>query len=499
MPKTGFVIHNGIKQVFTTGPQTGNPVVNGYAINGTLQGPTVNYNQSFVEGSVETLSAGGQVWVRVKEDQTQCAPDCNAPTFSNISQNCSTNVFTLTSTNVNASTTPNTRIEVSTNNFSTILATFNRSNSNGNNNYSVDLSSLGIIRGTTIYFRLVNLCVYDSVNATSQPSEVKTITCEACCTPSFTAGTPTTDFFGFTSIVLTINLGTCESLITQLALETSTDNGATWYRTLIGKTTTHTITPFVTTKFRIQSICGGVNSEYSNVFEHVSVVTPQPKPGYTTLGPYDTSEIACTNGNLQGAVLGLNNISTDIVEVGAAVYSYSFTSEPTLLTGYPGWYAIAPSLSALYTAARLNTDGYIVEVGQSCSVVSGGDSGIPISIGIGSGPKIICDLLYRQGYLPKEIWEADEKFGRLMLKTNKKGMLGYLTWAKPVVKFLSENPQYSKYFYLITKPWSEHMAYQMGVLPKDNKLGKVIHYIGSKFSLMVYKFITSRRKRRKKQ
>ena len=117
--------------------------------------------------------------------------------------------------------------------------------------------------------------------------------------------------------------------------------------------------------------------------------------------------------------------------------------------------------------------------------------------GGGTQQKIICDLLYHQGYLPKEIWEADEKFGRLMLKTNKKGMFGYLTWAKPVVNFLTKNPQYSKYFYLITKPWSEHMAYMMGVLPEDNKLGKVIHYFGNKFSLVVYELITSKKKRRK--
>jgi ribosomal protein S8 len=100
--------------------------------------------------------------------------------------------------------------------------------------------------------------------------------------------------------------------------------------------------------------------------------------------------------------------------------------------------------------------------------------------------KIICDLLYRQGYLPKHIWEADQKFGQLMMRENTKGLLGYLIWAGPVVDFLTKKPQYSKYFYLITKPWSEHMAYMMGVLPNDNKFGKVIHTIGNQFSLLVY-------------
>ena len=100
--------------------------------------------------------------------------------------------------------------------------------------------------------------------------------------------------------------------------------------------------------------------------------------------------------------------------------------------------------------------------------------------------KIICDLLYKQGYLPKHIWEADQKFGQLMMRENTKGLLVYLIWAEPVVDFLSKKPQYSKYFYLITKTWSEHMAYMMGVLPNDNKLGKAIHIVGNQFSLLVY-------------
>ena len=142
------------------------------------------------------------------------------------------------------------------------------------------------------------------------------------------------------------------------------------------------------------------------------------------------------------------------------------------------------------------SDPTIYDSCTACSYINI-DTGGGTGTGSGFQQKIICDLLYRQGYLPKEIWEADEKFGRLMLKTNKKGMFGYLTWAKPVVNFLTKNPQYSKYFYLITKPWSEHMAYMMGVLPEDNKLGKVIHYFGNKFSLVVYELITSKKKRRK--
>jgi hypothetical protein len=153
----------------------------------------------------------------------------------------------------------------------------------------------------------------------------------------------------------------------------------------------------------------------------------------------------------------------------------------------------------VYALCKINNDGFITVTPTYCSTfnIDIGDVGSG-SWGGGSGPKIICNLLYSQGFLSKEIWEADEKFGRLMLRKNKEVLFGYLTWAKPVVRFLTKNPQYSKYLYFVSKPWNEHMAYTMGVLPKDNKIGKIIHYIGSKFSILIYKVITSKRKKRKK-
>jgi hypothetical protein len=39
------------------------------------------------------------------------------------------------------------------------------------------------------------------------------------------------------------------------------------------------------------------------------------------------------------------------------------------------------------------------------------------------------------------------------------------------------------------------MAYTNGVLSKDNKIGKIINYISSKFSILIYKLIISKRKK----
>ena len=145
---------------------------------------------------------------------------------------------------------------------------------------------------------------------------------------------------------------------------------------------------------------------------------------------------------------------------------------------------------------KINNLGKVTSVTGYCSIYGTGGGGGGYGGG-GSGfsnGKIICNLLYHQGYLPKEIWKADQDFGRLMLKTNKEGLFGYLIWAKPIVSFLTRNPKYSKYVYLVTKPWSEHMAYMMGVLPNDNKLGKTIHYFGNKFCIMVYKLYILKRR-----
>lgn len=107
--------------------------------------------------------------------------------------------------------------------------------------------------------------------------------------------------------------------------------------------------------------------------------------------------------------------------------------------------------------------------------------------------KIICDMLYRQGFIPEHIWEADERFGSIMARKNKTISIGYLIWATPVVAYFKKNPQYSKYLYILVKPWSEHMAYTMGVLPKDNLIGKGLHFMGCQYSKLTYHYYRLKR------
>ena len=100
--------------------------------------------------------------------------------------------------------------------------------------------------------------------------------------------------------------------------------------------------------------------------------------------------------------------------------------------------------------------------------------------------KIICNELYNQGFLPQQIWNADEIYGEMMYEKDPRLVLGYMMWARNVVKYMKAKPQNTKWIYKMVKPWTEHMAYEVGTLPNDNWIGKLIHSIGKQYCYYVY-------------
>jgi len=107
--------------------------------------------------------------------------------------------------------------------------------------------------------------------------------------------------------------------------------------------------------------------------------------------------------------------------------------------------------------------------------------------GIGGGTsKIICNELYKQGYLPENIWEADERYGDMMFIKDPKMIIGYQMWARKVVKYMRAKPQHTKYLYRILKPWTEYMGYEMGAIDKQNYIGKTFHTIAKYYSYLVF-------------
>jgi len=96
----------------------------------------------------------------------------------------------------------------------------------------------------------------------------------------------------------------------------------------------------------------------------------------------------------------------------------------------------------------------------------------------GGGDCVICTELYRQGLMDKNVYKADEKFGKYLRKTKPNVMIGYHFWAKPVVRLMKKSRKITNLAYFFAKPWSEEMAYKINYKEKGNIMGKVIMSIG---------------------
>ena len=117
--------------------------------------------------------------------------------------------------------------------------------------------------------------------------------------------------------------------------------------------------------------------------------------------------------------------------------------------------------------------------------------------------KIICTKLYYLGMMPRHIFEADQRFGEILIKTDPDLYNGYVAWAKIVVDWMDGNgpavnfwdtPENQKqnlskwatnWAYDIATPWAEYMAFKMGELDYLNKTGLVLHKVGGSLSKAV--------------
>ena len=117
--------------------------------------------------------------------------------------------------------------------------------------------------------------------------------------------------------------------------------------------------------------------------------------------------------------------------------------------------------------------------------------------------KIICTKLFNLGMMPRNIFEADQRFGEILIKTDPDLYNGYVAWAQIVVDWMDGNgpvvnfwdtPENQKqnlskwatnWAYDIATPWAEYMAFKMGELDYLNKTGLVLHKVGGALSKVV--------------
>lgn len=104
--------------------------------------------------------------------------------------------------------------------------------------------------------------------------------------------------------------------------------------------------------------------------------------------------------------------------------------------------------------------------------------------GDGQGGKIICNELYRQGYMPRHIWEADERFGATLDKAT---LEGYHAWAGPWVRVMQRSPLATRLTWLVARPWAQHMAFKMGAVEKDSLIGRQVMKFGLPLCRALYR------------
>lgn len=103
----------------------------------------------------------------------------------------------------------------------------------------------------------------------------------------------------------------------------------------------------------------------------------------------------------------------------------------------------------------------------------------------GASAKIICTHLYQVGLMPRDIYEADQRYGKKLLATAPNTYYGYVRWAYTVVRWMCRDDLFGKFVTFVTKhvamPWAYAMAEQEGKDVKSSAYGRWLLRNGLKF------------------
>jgi len=105
-----------------------------------------------------------------------------------------------------------------------------------------------------------------------------------------------------------------------------------------------------------------------------------------------------------------------------------------------------------------------------------------------AGGKVLCTELHRQGYLPTEIWEADE---REAANFSRETIAGYHLLAKPVVKLMQKSNVVTQILRPFISGWATEMAYRQGVAKKGSWIGRMLERFAAPLCAWIGKKITN--------
>jgi hypothetical protein len=91
---------------------------------------------------------------------------------------------------------------------------------------------------------------------------------------------------------------------------------------------------------------------------------------------------------------------------------------------------------------------------------------------------IICTELHRQGFMPDDIYRADEAFGKLLRGKCPLVLKGYYFWAGPIVQHMRKSKSFTKIVHMIAKPWYLEMAHIIDKKHEGSFAGEILMVIG---------------------
>ena len=100
--------------------------------------------------------------------------------------------------------------------------------------------------------------------------------------------------------------------------------------------------------------------------------------------------------------------------------------------------------------------------------------------GDGGDGTVICTEAHRQGYISDEWLKADEEF--VQKYGDKTILLGYYSWAKPLVNIMQKSPEMSNLMIPFSIEWAKEMAYIMDYSEEGSEIGKILIEIGMPLS-----------------
>lgn len=99
------------------------------------------------------------------------------------------------------------------------------------------------------------------------------------------------------------------------------------------------------------------------------------------------------------------------------------------------------------------------------------------SLSNGKNPTVICTELHRQGFMDRSLYELDQAYGNMLIYTDPAVYSGYLRLATPIVDRMQKSKLFTRFVWVLAKPWAQEMAHQMG-RGKGSIVGKLIMRLG---------------------